>query len=47
MASALMMVPLRRSASAKASADLPLQVGPATMSAWFVVEALTGDSSLY
>jgi len=31
MASALMMVPPRRRASAKANADLPLAVGPAMM----------------
>src|ERR1700727_557386 len=35
MASVLMIVPSRRSASMSARADLPLAVGPATISAFF------------
>ena len=39
MASALMIVPRKRSASSSASADLPLAVGPATIRARGVMEA--------
>jgi hypothetical protein len=44
MESALMMVPPSLSASANASADLPLVVGPAKRTAWMAWEAVTGLS---